>query len=377
MPLQRGVAVLDTMTRNRSTRLDRRTALKTLGGLAVGGSGLAAASGSAAAAGAGLVGVGVNTIDYDGGGADLRVVSAPDPAGGGTVIHATSSGTKTTDYATSMVSTGGVTLGSLGQFAYDYYGGKHNQRSAPDEVWMLLEDANGTHHVVFRQASTDPDGQQWRTRNVLAEIRGKTSPSPGVEWARLADGGGSGGFDVEYLGANLLGTFGAGAVIRRVGVGRGRTSGGGTVADTYFRNLRLNGRHLDLPAAGRESVSNDRQQASDDSQQSASVDSQQSASDDGQQSASGGGGQQSLPKVAVVSSPGADESNDYVFEVTGDLVNLEPDEDSGEAFDEVIDAGGRTRVEGTVQYADDRFAFSGDLIEIDVPPQVRIEVRNR
>lgn len=372
-----------TMTRNRFTRLDRRTALKTLGGLAVGAGGLAAGSGPAAAAGVGFVGVGVNTFDNDGGGADLRMVGAPDPAGGGTVTHATSDGTRTTDYATSILPTGGVALGDLTRLSYDFYGGERNQRSAPDEVWALLEDGDGTHHVVFRHARADPTGQRWRTRNVLAEIRGNPSLSPGVEWARLTDRTASGS-NVESIGTNLLGTFGPDAVLHRVGVGRGRTSGG-TVADTYYRNFRVNGRRRDaLPAAGRKSPSDGGQQsASDGSQQSAADGGQQSASNggDGRQSASDGGQQSSsdrrLPKLAIVSSPGVDEQTDYVFEVTGDLRYLEPNEDSGNAFDEVVDAGDRTRVEGTVAYADDRFAFSGDLVEVDVPPSVKIAVRNR
>lgn len=347
------------MTRNRSTRLDRRTALKTLGGLAVGSGGLAAASGSAAATGEGFVGVGVNAFDNDGGGPDVRMVRSRDPAGGGAVAHATSDGTRTADYVTSIVSTGGVALGDLGELSYDYYGGEHNERSAPDEVWALLEDADGTYHVVFRHGRSNPSARQWQTRDVLAEIRGNPSLSPGVEWSELTDSDASGGFDVRSLGTNLLGTFGANAVLHRVGVGRGRTGGDGTVADTYYRNLRVNGRSRDaFPAAGRKPPESD-QQSSNNGQEP-------SQNDDG-----------SLPKLVIVTSPGVDEQTDYVFEVTGDLRYLEPNEDSGNAFDEVVDAGDRTRVEGTIAYADDRFAFSGDLVEVDVPSVVNLEIRDR
>lgn len=84
-----------------------------------------------------------------------------------------------------------------------------------------------------------------------------------------------------------------------------------------------------------------------------------------------------LPKEVIVSLPGSDEYTEYTFEVTGDLRKLEPDEDAGRARDDVTDLGDRVRMEGTVRTGDDRFAFSGDLIEIDVPPEVKIEIRDR
>ncbi|UPW01545.1 hypothetical protein M0R88_05430 [Halorussus gelatinilyticus] len=84
-----------------------------------------------------------------------------------------------------------------------------------------------------------------------------------------------------------------------------------------------------------------------------------------------------LSKVAVVSSPNTDEQMNYVFEVTGDLENLEPNEDGGAAVDLISETDGRVRVEGTVGEGDDRFAFSGDLIEVDVPDAVQIETSER
>jgi len=63
--------------------------------------------------------------------------------------------------------------------------------------------------------------------------------------------------------------------------------------------------------------------------------------------------------------------------VTGDLEKLEPNEDTGPAVDEVSRRGDRVRVEGTVGSGDDRFAFSGNLVEIDVPPAVQLDIRSR
>lgn len=74
---------------------------------------------------------------------------------------------------------------------------------------------------------------------------------------------------------------------------------------------------------------------------------------------------------------GADDYVDYVFEVTGDLEELEPDEDSGVAVDEVIERDDRVRVEGTVGTGDDRFAFSGELVEVDIPSNVTLEITDR
>jgi hypothetical protein len=86
---------------------------------------------------------------------------------------------------------------------------------------------------------------------------------------------------------------------------------------------------------------------------------------------------QTLPKEVVVSSPGIDSQRSYVFEVTGGLEKLEPDEDSGSARDDVIDRGDSVRVEGVVGTGDDRFAFSGDLVRFDVPSEIQLDVSHR
>ena len=82
-----------------------------------------------------------------------------------------------------------------------------------------------------------------------------------------------------------------------------------------------------------------------------------------------------LTQLAIVSAPNTDEFVQYAFEVTGNLEYLEPDEDSPP--DEVIDAGDRVRAEGGISTGDDRYAFSGDLVETDVPEEVEIEIRER
>ncbi|UPV76304.1 hypothetical protein M0R89_19260 (plasmid) [Halorussus limi] len=90
---------------------------------------------------------------------------------------------------------------------------------------------------------------------------------------------------------------------------------------------------------------------------------------------SGDGG--SLPKMVTISSPDTDEQMNYVIEVTGDFRKLEPNEDGGAAVDLVSQAGDRVRVNGTVGKGNDKFAFSGDLIEVDIPSGVVVEVTDR
>jgi hypothetical protein len=85
-----------------------------------------------------------------------------------------------------------------------------------------------------------------------------------------------------------------------------------------------------------------------------------------------------LSKELIVSNPSSDELKEYTLRVTGDARELEPDEDSPPADDEVVPLdGGGTRIRGTVSTGDDRFAFSGDLIEVDVHHDLRLEVRHR
>ncbi|WP_128477047.1 hypothetical protein [Halorussus pelagicus] len=100
---------------------------------------------------------------------------------------------------------------------------------------------------------------------------------------------------------------------------------------------------------------------------------QTSMDDDEEDDAEGG----ELPYEVIVSTTGTAGRMNYVIEVTGDLEKLEPDEDSGAAVDLVEEVDGRVRVNGTVGSGDDRFAFSGELMETDVPDGVQVEVIER
>ncbi|MFW6265889.1 MAG: hypothetical protein ACOC2A_03835 [Halanaeroarchaeum sp.] len=88
-------------------------------------------------------------------------------------------------------------------------------------------------------------------------------------------------------------------------------------------------------------------------------------------------GDDDLPLEIVVSSPGTDDLLEYAFEVTGEVVELEPHEDGPPATDEVRELGDGARVEGALTTGDDRFAYTGDLHLVDVPPEVNVEIRDR
>ena len=64
--------------------------------------------------------------------------------------------------------------------------------------------------------------------------------------------------------------------------------------------------------------------------------------------------------------------------MTGDLENLEPNEDGGAAVDLISETEeGRIEVNGTVGEGDDRFAFSGEFIEVDIPEGVQVDISER
>ncbi|MFB6177425.1 MAG: hypothetical protein ABEI99_09830, partial [Halobaculum sp.] len=193
---------------------------------------------------------GVTRFDVGGDGnydADVELTS--DPAGGsGKVAHATSNGMTTNDYVTTAISLDSEpTLGDLTDdptnptttLTYQYYGGPENGKSAPDEVYLLIEESDGTRNVVYR-ASNDgaPADETWKTRNVHREVAGNPDNNAGFNWMNLSTGGtniGGGGPT-----SDLSNEFGDDAVVLAMAAGRG-TTGGGDVLDTYYKNPQVGG----------------------------------------------------------------------------------------------------------------------------------------
>ncbi|WP_049936663.1 SipW-dependent-type signal peptide-containing protein [Haloplanus natans] len=195
---------------------------------------------------------GVTRFDTGGdGNYDADVELTDDPAGGGgRVAHATSGGVATNDYVTTGVSLPSEpTLGDLTDdptnptttLTYEYYGGANNDESAPDEVYLLIEEADGTRHVVYR-ASNDgtPADEMWKTRNVHLEIAGNPDNNAGFNWFEINDDGTTTNLGGGGPTSDLSNVYGDDAVVLAVAAGRG-TLGGGDTLDTYYRNPSVGG----------------------------------------------------------------------------------------------------------------------------------------
>lgn len=172
---------------------------------------------------------------------DLHLHAADDPAANGRtgVVHATSHGESTYDYATSWVQLDQtVALGDAASttLAYDYYEGSNNANSAPDEVWLAINDS-GTTHYVYQAWDSGLSG--WNTRNVSAEVAGDVTHNG---WSEQIDGGSN-----QALANDLAQEYGADAEILAVGFGKGAPQSGGTVSDVYYDNLEAGSTTYEFP----------------------------------------------------------------------------------------------------------------------------------
>ncbi|WP_257299627.1 SipW-dependent-type signal peptide-containing protein [Haloarchaeobius sp. FL176] len=181
-----------------------------------------------------LTATGVNRFDVNQDGSwDVDFELADDPAGNNRkVAKATSGGQQTEDYASSVVSVC-ETIGDIDSLTYQYYEGDENTNANPDEVVLLIQEADGTQHVVFRTAgsanNSNPTEDTWQTRDVGAELSGGVSG-----WHEIEDGGGYSGIsdpETEY---------GSDATVLSMGAGVGNTNGGsGSVSEIYVANPQV------------------------------------------------------------------------------------------------------------------------------------------
>jgi hypothetical protein len=189
---------------------------------------------------------GANQFDFSGDDEfTTDIVADPITEGGTAYAHITSGDTQTTDYATTAVSLsspptlGDLTGSSSTTLTYEYYAGPNNTDSAPDEVYLLLEESDGTRHAVFRSSNDDaPAGESWKTRNVHKEINGNPDNNQGFNWMELTASG------TDNLGdggptSDLSSVYDDDTELLVVAAGRGTTSGSGSVADVYYRNPQL------------------------------------------------------------------------------------------------------------------------------------------
>jgi hypothetical protein len=195
---------------------------------------------------------GITRFDTDGNGEyDVDVELVADPAGSGKVAHATSGGASTTDYVTAGVSVG-ATMGDFGSGAsltYEYYQEPENGDAAPDEVYLLLRESDGTEHLLRRTSNDDrPNSgsparpaENWYTRNVGDEIRGNFAYNAGFSWNDDSTG-------TNYT--DLTSNFAGDTEIVSMAFGKGGPASGGTVSDVYYKNPQLDESSLsDFPTA--------------------------------------------------------------------------------------------------------------------------------
>lgn len=195
---------------------------------------------------------------------DLRLRWSPDPSDEtprrGQVLHATSDGNDTLDYAVTLSVTeeDDLTLGDLAadeqlesrdhedaRFAYDFYTGEQETGPSPDEVWLVLRSESDTHdfRAIFRTEDVAAAGDGWQTRNVARELEGSVPEAGlGQVWKQ---------FDFDDLTwteatENPVGEFGADKAVLAVGVGRGTPTVEETTADTYYDNLVVAGERREL-----------------------------------------------------------------------------------------------------------------------------------
>jgi predicted ribosomally synthesized peptide with SipW-like signal peptide len=186
--------------------------------------------------------VGVNRLSQDST-FDVDVDLTADPAGGsGKVAHINSGGVSTNDFVTTSVSvTGSPSLADITALEYDYYAGGGNEGSAPDEVYLLLEESDGTRFVVGH--SDNSGGSGWQTRDVASEFGSGgwfyfETDSDGV----ISDGSDPGTEHYEVFGS-LTGSGGryegAESSTNVLAMAASRGSLGGAELDLYVKDPRV------------------------------------------------------------------------------------------------------------------------------------------
>lgn len=194
-----------------------------------------------------LVATGENEFDIDGdGNADVKVYNTPDPepnsenpedprGSRGLVTLLTSDGVRTTDYATSIVDIDDRQFSSFTHVTFDFYAGVDNENAAPDEFWMLVEEEDGTEHVLFDTYNLETNDPNWQGVNVTKEKGHLQHP----EWKELVD-------------ATTIGRYvvSPSDTVKRMGVGRGSTQTA-RQSEVYYDNLRIDGERVgEFPAEG-------------------------------------------------------------------------------------------------------------------------------
>lgn len=188
----------------------------------------------------------------------MRISDDPADDGRERVVHVTSNGVETTDYAVSLVDVrdASLTLGDVtesGSLTYDYYRGSKSTSVVPGPVYLLLQTSDGL-YTVFRIGRDQREGG-WHTRDVSEELsvgrwraRNLAQSQSGAD-ELSADTVVNGLFrgETSDLFEDVPGQFGTDARLLAVGVGNGQLSKPVTV-DAYFDDVQVLDQSYPVPA---------------------------------------------------------------------------------------------------------------------------------
>jgi len=198
------------------------------------------------------------------------------------VVHVTSNGEETVDYAASLVDlthqdlTLGDVTSSDASLQYDYFEGPDNRNAAPDEVFVITDydqqsdgnadSADGEVVTVAYLTANDgrepdpvdvdcaEDNKQWRTRDIADEVaspagwRDRTVTRKMVETGEMLLPETIALRESDPAEESLVERYGEDVKLLAVGFGRGWTTRG-TVVDVYYDELVVNDETYDFQAA--------------------------------------------------------------------------------------------------------------------------------
>lgn len=192
-----------------------------------------------------------------------RMRLAADPAGGDRVdvVHVTSAGEESSDYAVSGIDLRAAdhSLGDIHDagFTYDYFKGERASYKVPDEVFLILQTTDGEIAVTYRKADADQTGV-WETRDVSSELTAGGWREFGVDAGDIDVEDEQVRVTAETIGNNImalreqdhyenvLDRFGTETSVLAVAIGNGSVDG--VVSDAYFNNVQIGETTYTVPA---------------------------------------------------------------------------------------------------------------------------------
>ncbi|MFC6716025.1 hypothetical protein ACFQGT_17780 [Natrialbaceae archaeon GCM10025810] len=192
----------------------------------------------------------------------MRLTADPADEGREDVVHVTSDGEESQDYAVAGIDLRAedLTLGAVeddGSITYNYYKGETATYRVPDEVFLILQRADGGIAVTYRKEDTD-QFQTWETRDVSSEFEADGWRMIDVDADEIDVDDEQVRVTAETIGTNIMALreqeqysdvvdqFGADAHLLAVAIGNGSVDG--VVSDAYFHDLEVAGTSYTVPA---------------------------------------------------------------------------------------------------------------------------------